>query len=136
MNFKPIGEVPEVQALAEGDKLLVNSGGMAKQIDASKVGGSGGGSAPVYVQLGAELTEPVMAYKDEAFTQPMTYDEGVAALLGGSMWVAEYIGEWMVSGLIAGVPNAGAKMLMVMPGFMMAMGEGEMLTVVFSDTAA
>ena len=37
INFKPINEVPEIEALNEGDKLLVNSNGTARQIDAEKV---------------------------------------------------------------------------------------------------
>lgn len=37
MNFRPINEVPEIEALTEGDKLLVNSNGTARQIDAEKV---------------------------------------------------------------------------------------------------
>ncbi|MBP3427125.1 MAG: hypothetical protein J6M47_02550 [Clostridia bacterium] len=37
MNFRPINEVPEIEALNEGDKLLVNSNGTARQIDAEKV---------------------------------------------------------------------------------------------------
>lgn len=48
MNLKPINEVPEIDSLQEGDKILVNSNGLATQIAAEKVGGGGlptGGAA-------------------------------------------------------------------------------------------
>ena len=41
INFKKITEVTEITELSEGDKLIVNSNGAAKQIDASKIGGGG-----------------------------------------------------------------------------------------------
>ena len=42
MNFKKITDVPVLEEILEGDMLVVNHGGTAAQIDASKVGGSGG----------------------------------------------------------------------------------------------
>lgn len=35
INFKKITDVPVITELTEGDTLLVNNGGAAKQIDAS-----------------------------------------------------------------------------------------------------
>lgn len=46
MNLKPINEVPEIESLQEGDKILVNSNGTAKQIAARKVGGLPTGGEP------------------------------------------------------------------------------------------
>lgn len=87
INFKPINEVPEITEISEGDKLLVNSGGEAKQIDAGKVGGSGGASAEVIhiaVEDMSAASVEAPAYADADMTQMMTYEQGKAALLAGN----------------------------------------------------
>lgn len=98
INFKPINELPEIESVSAGDKLIVNSGGAAKQIDASKVGGSGGGSADIiYVDgSGFNLESQefhAMAYADKDMTTPMTYAQGKAALLAGNAIMMTGSGE-------------------------------------------
>lgn len=86
INFKPINELPEIESVSAGDKLIVNSGGAAKQIDASKVGG--GSSADIIYVDASGLSEGGMAqtvaYADKDMTIPMTYAQGKAALLAGN----------------------------------------------------
>lgn len=85
-NFlKPINNLPVAEAITEGDKLLINSGGMAKQIDASLVGGSGGGMTVIYAKYADENGATVMAYKDADYTQQMTYAEGKKAFENGAI---------------------------------------------------
>lgn len=86
INFKPINELPEIESVSAGDKLIVNSGGAAKQIDASKVGG-GGSADIIYVDasgVGEGTTIQTVAYADKGMTAPMTYAQGMAALLAGN----------------------------------------------------
>lgn len=89
MNIKPINEVPFIENLTENDSVLVNSGGVAKQIAASKIGGSGGGGKPVYISIieGDFSSESmvVKAFDDEALTSQLTFAEGVERFLGGSV---------------------------------------------------
>lgn len=89
MNIKPINEVPFIEALTENDSVLVNSGGVAKQIPASKIGGRGGGGKPVYISIieGDFSSESmvVKAFDDEALTSQLTFAEGVERFLGGSV---------------------------------------------------
>ena len=87
INFKPINEVPEITEISEGDKLLVSSGGEAKQIDAGMFAASGGASAEViHIAVEDMSAASVMAsaYADAEMTQMMTYAQGKAALLAGN----------------------------------------------------
>lgn len=139
INFKPINEVPVIDGFSDGDMVLVNSGGTAKQIDASKVGG-GGGSAPVYLQPSSDTA--ATAYKDEAYTQMMTYAEGEAAAKNGAMWAIpadadEAPGMFYYNAALVAVPMGpqGQKMIMLLPGMMVMMGSLENpMYVSFSDT--
>lgn len=85
MNLKPINEVPEVEALQEGDKILINSNGAAMQIAASKVGGSGGGVGAIYgaIQMDDNGDAFITAYADKEMTVSMTYAEGKAMAESG-----------------------------------------------------
>lgn len=82
MNLKPINEVPEIESLQEGDKILVNSNGAAKQIAAEKIGGSGSGVGTIYGEITPvnESNESfvMVAYADKEMNTPMTYEEGRA----------------------------------------------------------
>lgn len=133
MNLKPINEVPEIESLQEGDKILVNSNGLAKQIAASKVGGRGGGMGTIYgtVQMLDETISSAMlvAYADKEMTKPMTYAEGLTMLESGMRLYAyaEQFGGWVqiIPMLAAGQPDQ--MMLMAQ------MGDGG-IAIVFSDT--
>lgn len=99
INFKPINEVPTIEALAEGDKVLVNSGGTAKQIDASLVGGSGGGTV-IYIKDFTEDTDMMAGSpcKDAELTQVMTTEELLAAFAAGPVVLSVTMGDvpaWM-----------------------------------------
>lgn len=93
INTKPITEVPVIEELSEGDKLLVNSGGAAKQIDASKVGGSGGGGGGIIYCLPIDGTEDnifVSCHKSAARTESdiMTFVEFEELVSSGPMALA------------------------------------------------
>ena len=93
INVKPINEVPVIDALSEGDKLLVNSNGSAKQIDASKVGGSGGGGGVIIYGaiVGMEgETLNVSCHKSAARTESdvMTFVEFAELVSSGPMALA------------------------------------------------
>ena len=99
INFKPINEVPTIEALAEGDKVLVNSGGTAKQINASLVGGSGGGTV-IYIKDFTEGTDTTTGSpcKDAELTQVMTTEELLAAFAAGPVVLSVTMGDvhaWM-----------------------------------------
>ena len=84
-NFlKPIKNLPVAESVSEGDKILINSGGVAKQIDASLVGG-GGGMTVIYAKPADDNGVTVMAYKDADYTQQMTYAEGKKAFENGAI---------------------------------------------------
>lgn len=97
INFKPINELPEIESVSAGDKLIVNSSGAAKQIDVSKVGGSGGSADIIYVDGSGFNPENqefhAMAYADKDMTTPMTYAQGKAALLAGNAIMMANSGE-------------------------------------------
>lgn len=88
INVKPINEVPEIETLSDGDKLLVNNNGAAKQIDASKVGGSGGGTI-IYcnpVTMDGETTLIMSGHKDIERTEEKRYSfSEFSALLTSSV---------------------------------------------------
>ena len=97
INFKPINELPEIESVSDGDKLLVNSGGMAKQIDASKFAGSGSGSGSggaagvIYIDMSEQMEgeDGIMttisgAFSDVSLSTPYTYEQGKALLLCGN----------------------------------------------------
>lgn len=85
-NFlKPINNLPVAESISEGDKILINSSGVAKQIDASLVGGGGGGMTVIYAKYADENEVTVMAYKDADYTQQMTYAEGKKAFENGAI---------------------------------------------------
>lgn len=140
INFKPINEVPEITELAEGDKLLVNSGGTAKQIDASKVGGKGGGgSAPIYaVMVGGDDESGafgLLSYADADHTQMLTYDQGVEMLLGVCTVVvdAEMAGvPSMIAIPVGSVPDPETRSIQIVIAVGESMGQA---ILAFSDTA-
>ena len=95
MNFKKITDVPVLEEILEGDMLVVNHGGAAAQIDASKVGGSGGELLfPVfYVDGGSNPSDGDdvnyvngYVYSDYDCTQGVTFAEGLERLKKGC-WV-------------------------------------------------
>lgn len=86
INFKPINEIPEIEALEEGDKVLVNHQGMARLLDGSKVGGNGSGRGLIYVYAtgsGSSQQTVGTAYADLECTIPMTFEETVEKLMSG-----------------------------------------------------
>ncbi|MBR5786262.1 MAG: hypothetical protein IKY41_06185 [Clostridia bacterium] len=92
MNFRNVNDLETVSKLNGGDKLLVNSGGVAKQVDANMVGGSGGGGGGIVytdADLFSEATSVTAhAYMDAELTQPMDYATGKKLLMGGAVMSA------------------------------------------------
>lgn len=80
INLRPVGELPEAESISDGDKaLLVDVNGVAKQIPASKLGGSGGGGHTIYAEATLDGTggnnNLVYIYWDEAHSNAIKYDE-------------------------------------------------------------
>lgn len=87
MNLRPFVNLPETDAIREGDKVLVNQDGIAKQLDASKIGaGTGSRGLTIYVSLeeldSAEIVN-ANAYADKELTTQMIYDEVKEKAMGG-----------------------------------------------------
>lgn len=106
VNIKPINDVPVVEEVTAGDKVLVNRSGAAVQIDASKVGGGGGAAGGVvYADImgalnGESSTGFVQAFVDIEMTTPMDYATGKNILLGAGK-LAQDFSAMSVPGAIA-----------------------------------
>lgn len=111
INFKPINEVPMIDEFSEGDTVLVNCGGTAKQIDASKVGGGGGGIVYISSEFSGEMVY-APAYADSELTTQLTYEQGIALCSGGALIEANMEGQvaWVTP--LAAIPMADAKAIM------------------------
>ena len=131
INFKPINEVPTIEALSDGDTLLVNSGGTAKQIDASLVGGSGGGTV-IYIKDYTEGTDMVTGSpcKDAELTQVMTTEELLAAFAAGPVVLSVTMNSkhaWMHPCVTL---NQGGKLISIL-----LIGEAKQFVYLCSDTS-
>lgn len=102
INLRAISELPEVEAISDGYKaLLVDANGMAAQIPANKLGGSGGGT--IYLEgidysvneNGAIEDLACKCYVDEALTSALDYETGKKMLMGGA-------GAYLKSDLLIG----------------------------------
>lgn len=140
MNLKPINDVPEIESLQEGDKILVNSNGLAKQIAAEKVGGSGGGMGTFYGEPAPGPDNSGLmftAYSDKELTVPMTYAEGKEMVENGGMRLcmsAALMGDvngWMY--VIPAMVIPIDEQYMIMGSIAMGADVSE-LWIVFSDT--
>ena len=134
MNFRNVNELEELSKLGGGDKLIVNSNGVAKQISASAVGGSGGGGGGGIVYTDADLFSAetdlsITAYADPEMTTKLTYDEAKKLLMGGAIISAPVPDEYKSYGLAAltGAPitvgyfDAGLMMTACVHGFSMSL---------------
>lgn len=86
MNFRNVNDLETVSKLNSGDKLLVNSGGVAKQVDARKFLATGGGkllNAFFSENDGRELNA-VITYESGA---PMTYEDLKESLTSGPVLI-------------------------------------------------
>ena len=96
MNFKKITDIPVLEEILDGDMLVVNHGGAAAQIDASKVGGSGGSDNAgqvLYVGINDEALEgggtvTGMAFIDSNFSTQPTAAEGFEILCANPRMLA------------------------------------------------
>ena len=91
INFRSINEVETAEFLADGDKVILNSGGITKQIDASRIGGGGG---ILYAQM-ISTTECYL-YADEGHTQMLKYSEAKKAIMLGATTITELSGNMVV----------------------------------------
>ena len=133
-NFlKPINTLPVAEAISEGDKILINSSGVAKQIDASIVGG-GGGMTAIYAKPAVDNETAVMAYKDADYTQQMTYAEGKKAFENGAILTLTEGGVNLpLTVLMAQSLGEEAKVYAVVTAINMLQNT-EMTAVLFSDS--
>lgn len=84
MNLRPFSNLPETDAIKEGDKVLVNQDGIAKQLDAGKIGGSGGGT--IYGELTTDTSgNIVVVYADEDHNTQLTYEQAKQMFKGGAV---------------------------------------------------
>ena len=107
-NFKPINEVPEIDAVSDGDKLLVNSNGAAKQIDAKKIGGSGGGTIYGILTVGTS-GNIVVVYADENHNTQLTYEQAMQMLKGGAVIFSTLEGASVIVTPLAVIPSDEAR---------------------------
>ena len=135
-NFlKPINTLPVAESVSEGDKILINSGGVAKQIDASLVGG-GGGMTAIYAKPAVDNETAVMAYKDADYTQQMTYAEGKKAFENGAFLILKENGmNAPLTVLMAYSLGEEAKVYAVIT-VMNVLQNTEVTAVLFSDSVA
>ena len=135
-NFlKPINNLPVAESVSEGDKILINSGGVAKQIDASLVGASGSGGTVVYAQIMDETFGVVTAYKDAEHTQMMTYEEGQKAFSGIAIVNINSMGMKFALIPAAAFANEATKTFMAISFAKFALVEdASPIRVVFSDS--
>lgn len=108
MNLRPFANLPETDAIKEGDKVLVNQDGMAKQLDASKIGGSGGGT--IYgIPTVATSGNIVEVYADENHTTQLTYEQAMQMFKGGAVIFATLEGISAILAPLAVIPNDEAR---------------------------
>lgn len=135
-NFlKPINNLPIAESVSAGDKILINSGGVAKQIDASLVGGSGSGGTVIYAQIMDASFGVVTAYKDAELTQIMTYAEGQKAFSGIAIINADFGGMKAVLIPAAAIADDATKTFMAISFAKYVMIEDATpIRVLFSDS--
>lgn len=135
-NFlKPINNLPVAESVSEGDKILINNGGVAKQIDASLVGGGGSGGTVIYAQIMNESFGVVFAYKDAGLTQWMTYEEGQKAFSGIAIINIDFMGQKAALIPAAAIADDATKTFMTISFAKFALIEdASPIRVVFSDS--
>lgn len=136
-NFlKPINNLPVAEAISEGDMILINSGGVAKQIYVSLVGG-GGGMTVIYAKNVDDNGSIIRAYKDADYTQEMTYAEGKKAFENGAI-LQMVEAEMNVSLTVVMAMSLGedVKAYKVFTAMNFLTGDNEGTAVLFSDTVS
>lgn len=108
MNLRPFANLPETDAIKEGDKVLVNQDGMAKQLDASKIGGSGGGTIYGILNLSKDVTIAEV-YTDENHTTQLTYEQAMQMFKGGAVLFVTLDGISMILTPLAVITNDEAR---------------------------
>ena len=149
VNIKPINEVPVVEEVTAGDRVLVNRSGAAVQVPANALGGGsggGGGAAggaaggAVYVDLQSTMGEEggeaiVQAFTDIEMTTPMDYETGKTILLGAGKLSQDF--SAVTPGAVAYFTPTGvmdieeAKLMQAMVSLD---GTGFSFVIVFSDS--
>lgn len=82
MEFRSITNVEEINELAGDEKILVNSGGTAKQISAANAKFGGGSVTKYYISTNSGY---YYLYKDENLTQKVTAQEAYDAFMSGML---------------------------------------------------
>lgn len=131
IHFKPIQEVPFIDTLETGDKLLVNRNGAAHQIDAEKVGG---GRRILYINVTENGENGMMAIacQNPERTVPIAYETGVNMMMQGC--VLEFnMGEQVIYYLVPSmfVPDPANKVIMTAVGMGDSMSE---VYLIFEDS--
>lgn len=89
INLRAVNETPVVEAVSDGDKaLLIDANGMAKQIPANKLGGSGGGGGIIYTEItmsDGTTDNTARLYADVARSQMLTYEEAKEMFKSGAI---------------------------------------------------
>lgn len=129
MNLRPFSNLPETDEIKEGDKVLVNQDGMAKQLDASKISGSGGGT--VYGELTvATSVNIVVVYADENHNTQLTYEQAMQMFKGGAIIFGTLDGVPAIVTPLAVVPNDEARAFQMIA----CVEEIALFTVICADT--
>ena len=119
-NFRSINDVPVAGSLASGDKVILNSGGIAKQIDASKLGGSGGGGT-IYAEMefatDAYTSNIISVYADESHSNMLTYDQAKEKFKSGAVLFGTAFDMITVVTPLALIYNEGTKTFTMMACF-------------------
>lgn len=110
MAITKISELPVATAVAAEDKVVLNQGGVTKQVPASLLGGSGSGSVPGYQVLAApagftmDANNPETTPTSRTFALPLTLVSPmyVASLVMRVQTAATGIVRWGLFSYIAG----------------------------------
>lgn len=108
MNLRPFSDLPETDAINEGDKVLVNQDGMAKQLDANKIGGSGGGT--IYGKLTTATSGNIVeVYADEDHNTQLAYEQAKQMFKGGAVIFGTVDGVSAIITPLAVIPTDEAR---------------------------
>lgn len=91
ISVRKFTDLPEAESIKDGDKVLINSDGEARQLAANKLGGGGGEiiylqviGDPTFDENGKLVNLQSYCYADEALQTQLTYAQGKNMLMHGA----------------------------------------------------